>query len=78
MSCAAEDNSKKQLEKIRNQQLKAQQLLGQLDRKSHFLEALTTRAKQTPLAPEQEVRSSRKVIPFASEKFSTYYPFLES
>jgi len=54
MPCAAEDNSKKQLEKIRNQQLKAQQLLGQLDRKSHFLETLITRAKQTPLAPEQE------------------------
>lgn len=58
--CAAEESSKKNLEIIRNQQMKAQQLLAQLDRKAHILEALIAKAKQTPIALEQEV--SRRIL----------------
>lgn len=54
MPCAADESCKKQLEVIRNEQLKAQKLLTQLDAKAQKLEMLISRAKQTPIAPEQE------------------------
>ncbi|XP_064633225.1 CXXC-type zinc finger protein 1-like isoform X2 [Lineus longissimus] len=52
--CIAEDNNKKELEKIRRSQLDARQKLGELDLKHQELDALIERAKHASIAPEQD------------------------
>ncbi|XP_074645336.1 CXXC-type zinc finger protein 1-like isoform X2 [Tubulanus polymorphus] len=53
-ACLAEENNKKELEKIRKLQLDARQKIGELDMKHQNLDALIERAKHSTITPEPD------------------------
>ncbi|KAK3612011.1 hypothetical protein CHS0354_021686 [Potamilus streckersoni] len=52
--CAAEENNKRALEKIRRMQLEARQKLAELDLRHQELDVVTERARHAKIEPEQE------------------------
>ena len=53
--CISEENNKKNLEKIRRQQLEARQRLGDLDLRHQELDSLLERVKRAAIDPEYDV-----------------------
>lgn len=52
--CVADENNRKSLEKIRKEQQEAKDRLSELSKKAEALEKVIEKAKQTPLADDQE------------------------